>query len=485
MGARVLRSSHPTTRALAAVLVVVTLSVAGLAAPTMATTTTTATSDAAAYWLVASDGGIFSFGGAQFYGSMGGQSLDKPVVGMAAVPAGGGYWEVASDGGIFSFGSAQFYGSMGGRPLNQPIVGMAAVPGGGGYWEVAADGGVFAFGTAQFYGSTGGMALNAPIVSMAAAPGGAGYWFVAADGGIFAYGDSQFYGSLGSVPQSRPIVAIAAMPSGKGYWMTNDNGAVSSFGTATDWGSAPQVLNDPVVGMAEAPGTGAIGSFTVPAGSYGYDISNYQCTGVPPAPHAIGVVQVNGASFAPANRCLVTEVRWAGAGLNLYTFLTYGTMASSGDPACTATASPDACNEGFNAVLDAFTEAQTAGVDTSVDWWLDVEGKSTFWSSDTAANAALVQGAIDGLHFKGVNSVGIYASPDVWHAIVGTYQPSVPYWVAWWAKTAPTTLCTSVRSTFPDDSLPSGPVEMVQYSSPSYPYSSGGMTTAFDDDYAC
>jgi len=82
--------------------------------------------------------------------------LGPPAVGMAATPGGGGYWEVASDGGIFSFGDAQFYGSMGGKPLNKPIVGMAATPGGGGYWEVASDGGIFSFGDAQFYGSMGG-----------------------------------------------------------------------------------------------------------------------------------------------------------------------------------------------------------------------------------------------------------------------------------------------------------------------------------------
>ena len=41
-----------------------------------------------------------------------------------------GYWEVASDGGLFSFGTANFYGSMGGQPLNKPIVGMAATPDG-------------------------------------------------------------------------------------------------------------------------------------------------------------------------------------------------------------------------------------------------------------------------------------------------------------------------------------------------------------------
>ena len=54
---------------------------------------------------------------------------------------GGGYWEVASDGGIFAFGDAGFYGSMGGTHLNRPIVGIAATSDGRGYWEVASDGG--------------------------------------------------------------------------------------------------------------------------------------------------------------------------------------------------------------------------------------------------------------------------------------------------------------------------------------------------------
>ncbi len=33
---------------------------------------------------------------------------------MAATPDGRGYWLVASDGGIFTFGDAPFYGSAGG-----------------------------------------------------------------------------------------------------------------------------------------------------------------------------------------------------------------------------------------------------------------------------------------------------------------------------------------------------------------------------------
>jgi hypothetical protein len=57
---------------------------------------------------------------------MGGKALDAPIVGIASTPTGGGYWEVASDGGVFAFGAAQFDGSMGGKALDAPIVGMTA-----------------------------------------------------------------------------------------------------------------------------------------------------------------------------------------------------------------------------------------------------------------------------------------------------------------------------------------------------------------------
>ena len=130
------------------------------------------------YWMVASDGGIFSFGGAGFFGSKGGQPLDKPIVGMSPTPTGQGYWLVASDGGIFSFGDALFYGSKGGQPLDKPIVGMASSPSGHGYWMVASDGGIFNYGDALFYGSKGGQPLTSPIVGMSATPSGHGYWMV-------------------------------------------------------------------------------------------------------------------------------------------------------------------------------------------------------------------------------------------------------------------------------------------------------------------
>lgn len=187
-----------------------------------------ATPDGKGYWLVASDGGVFAFGDAAFCGSMGGKPLNKPIVGIAATPDGKGYWLVASDGGIFTFGDATFDGSMGGKPLNQPIVGMAADPVTGGYWEVASDGGIFSF-NAPFYGSMGGKYLAKPIVGMDALGNGQGYRFVASDGGVFDFGDAGFMGSMGGKSLSAPVVGMAAARDGKGYWLVGGSGAVYSY----------------------------------------------------------------------------------------------------------------------------------------------------------------------------------------------------------------------------------------------------------------
>ena len=135
---------------------------------------------------------------------------------MATTPDAKGYWLGALDGGVFAYGDAPFYGSMGATHLNQPIVGMAATPDGKGYWLVAADGGIFSYGDAGFYGSTGSITLNEPIVGMATTHDGKGYWLVAADGGIFTYGDAGFYGSAGGSNLPDPAVGMVASPDGGG-----------------------------------------------------------------------------------------------------------------------------------------------------------------------------------------------------------------------------------------------------------------------------
>jgi hypothetical protein len=210
------------------------------------------------YNLVASDGGVFSFGGAPFCGSTGNIRLNAPVVGAAMARSTGGYWEVASDGGIFAFGQAGFHGSMGGRPLNSPIVAMATTPDGQGYWEVASDGGIFAFGDAGYYGSMGGRSLRAPIVGISPSTNGDGYRLVASDGGVFAFGYAPFLGSMGGRPLHAPIVGLTNDTNTGGYWEVGSDGGIFAFGGAPFLGSAGGYpLNAPIVGMtATSNGSG-------------------------------------------------------------------------------------------------------------------------------------------------------------------------------------------------------------------------------------
>ena len=244
------------------------------------------------YWLVASDGGIFSYADSHFFGSTGAIKLNQPIVGMTPTPSGLGYWMVARDGGIFSFGDAGFHGSTGSIKLNQPIVGMAAAPSGSGYWMVAADGGVFAFdapspgsaagrsnsaavamaptatgqgywvvmadgqifnfGDAANFGSTG--PLKQPIVGAASTPSGHGLWLVARDGGIFAFGDAGFYGSTGALKLNQPIVGMSHTPSGNGYWLVAQDGGIFAFGDSGFFGSTGDIkLNKPINGMGALP----------------------------------------------------------------------------------------------------------------------------------------------------------------------------------------------------------------------------------------
>ena len=70
-----------------------------------------AAADDSGYRFVAADGGVFCFN-VPFEGSMGSVTLAEPVSGMAATGT-DGYWLVADDGGIFTFGGAGFFGSSG------------------------------------------------------------------------------------------------------------------------------------------------------------------------------------------------------------------------------------------------------------------------------------------------------------------------------------------------------------------------------------
>jgi hypothetical protein len=226
------------------------------------------------YWICASDGCVFRFGDAKFYGSMRGKHLPKPVVGMAALPTGDGYWLVTADGAVFAFGAAQDLGSLSGKTLDFPIVGMASTQSGKGYWLAGKGGSVFAFGDGKDQGSEAASGFH-DFVGIAPAwhgDGGNGYWLVRATGQVYAYNCADYGGGeaggsvvgIASIKDSgywqakatgkvysynvpakggdenagNPFSGICAAPSGAGYWLLKKDGAVFTYGDALYHGGA-------------------------------------------------------------------------------------------------------------------------------------------------------------------------------------------------------------------------------------------------------
>ena len=70
------------------------------------------TSSSKGYWLVASDGGVFCFGGASFYGSAATLADRVDCVDSSATATSKGYWVLASNGTVYCFGDADDLGSI-------------------------------------------------------------------------------------------------------------------------------------------------------------------------------------------------------------------------------------------------------------------------------------------------------------------------------------------------------------------------------------
>jgi len=120
--------------------------------------------------------------GAPYMGSASNLGLNQPIVGMAATPGGKGYWLVAADGGIFTFGTARYRGSATWRTDPAPVVGIATTPSGLGYWIASGGGGTMAFGDARPFGMQMPPAQGG-VVAIAASPRN-GYWLATRDGTV-------------------------------------------------------------------------------------------------------------------------------------------------------------------------------------------------------------------------------------------------------------------------------------------------------------
>ena len=153
------------------------------------------TDDDNGYWLVAYDGGIFTFGDAKFYGSTGSMHLNQPVLGMERTASGKGYWLFARDGGVFTFGDAKFYGSAGSLHLTVAGRGDAAHarrtrlldarPGRPGVRRSA---------TRTSSATSRAARTTAAPTACSCRRRGKGYWIATADGSVIAFGDAKRLG---------------------------------------------------------------------------------------------------------------------------------------------------------------------------------------------------------------------------------------------------------------------------------------------------
>jgi alpha-tubulin suppressor-like RCC1 family protein len=149
--------------------------------------------------------------------------LNSPIVDARLTTTGNGYWMLAEDGGIFSFGDAKFSGSVPQRPssewLGEEIISFAPDLDGTGYVIAAKSGKAWWFEHATrkqlpdvLEAAFGTRTLNASIVAVMARRCG-GYLMVANDGGVFAtpMSDCGFQGSLGANPPDTKIIALAPL----------------------------------------------------------------------------------------------------------------------------------------------------------------------------------------------------------------------------------------------------------------------------------
>lgn len=212
-----------------------------------------ATPDHLGYWVASADGGVFAFGDAQYGGSLPGlgiggprpsargRHLAAPIVGIAASPT-AGYWLAASDGAIFSFGGAHFYGSCTATPLPACVgstVALVPDPTGSGYWLLMADGDMVGFGSVPSVGDGDCQRLarqeNVLAAGATATPDGKGYWVVLSDGSTCAEGDAVKYGiwEADEVTDARdPAVALMPDQQGQGAWTALAKGQVDRYGNA-------------------------------------------------------------------------------------------------------------------------------------------------------------------------------------------------------------------------------------------------------------
>jgi hypothetical protein len=210
--------------------------------PTPTAVSMVRTSDGKGYWLLSSQGAIYAYGDAQYYGgaNTGDLTGGETAVGMAATPSGNGYWILSNTGAVFAFGGAQYEGgaNTGDFTNGQVGVSITADSTGDGYWILSNQGGVFSYGDAPFYGAPYGQSYFNDESAAQLVKAGAGYWVLSSSGSIYAYGSAPYNGNPGGFSGQIAVGMAAANSSDTGYWILSKAGGIYAVGNAAYLGGA-------------------------------------------------------------------------------------------------------------------------------------------------------------------------------------------------------------------------------------------------------
>ena len=171
----------------------------------------------------------------------------------------------------------------------------------------------------------------------------------------------------------------------------------------------------------------------------GMGIPERRTLGLPmPLPEAEYVVLglTNGPGFT-ANPCLADQVDWVRERDLMASAYAVASFPDDDQVAEHGTTGPydggselgALANTGYQQALANVVTMRAAGLTTPIVW-VDVEPvPDVEWSGDPVANAAVVEGAVDGYADAGYD-VGIYSTPALWEGVVADLALGLPEWRA-------------------------------------------------------